>query len=65
MIKKITVLFAMTSLIILSFAGCRNTSAGSTASSNANYGNSTASGVISGTQGTTSSFLVSSAVSGV
>lgn len=65
MIKKYALLAAMAALMVFSFAGCRNTTAGSMVSSAVNYGKDVVSKVTSEVQGTTSSFLVSSAVSGV
>lgn len=69
MIKKYALLLATVSMIVFAFAGCRNTAAGSMVSSAVAKGDRVVSGVvsdvISGVQGTTSSFLVSSAVSGV
>ncbi|MBE6823152.1 hypothetical protein [Caproiciproducens sp. LBM24188] len=63
--KKYAALIAATALLAMSLTGCRNTPAGSMVSSAIDYGKNVVSQAASEIQGTTSSFLVSSAVSGV
>ncbi|HEX2986237.1 MAG TPA: hypothetical protein VHO71_05410 [Caproiciproducens sp.] len=63
--KKISLLISATALIVLAFSGCRNTAAGSMVSSAVNYGNNVTSQAASNVQRSASSFLVTSAVSGV